>query len=104
MFLVPFEYGAAWSKSDDNDGGNALVIGQELNQRLFRGENSVGRELPLEGHTYRIHRCDGGVESPATLLCGCGRTGFRTRSADFSALSEGNRPKGAYRREHILYS
>lgn len=54
MFLVPFEYGTAWSKSDDNDGGNAVVIGRELNQRLFRGENSVGRELPLEGHTYRI--------------------------------------------------
>jgi putative ABC transport system permease protein len=54
MFLVPFEFGGAWSKADDDDGGNTVVIGKDLNEKLFRGENSVGRELPLEGHTYRI--------------------------------------------------
>jgi putative ABC transport system permease protein len=54
MFLVPFQYGGVWSKADDEDGGNAVVIGRDLNQKLFRGENSVGRELPLEGHIYRI--------------------------------------------------
>jgi putative ABC transport system permease protein len=53
MFLVPFEYGGVWSKADD-DGSNAVVIGKDLNQKLFHGENSVGRELPLEGHVYRI--------------------------------------------------
>lgn len=54
MFLVPFAYGGVWSKTDDDDGGNAIVIGREVNQKLFRGENSVGRELQLEGHIYRI--------------------------------------------------
>jgi putative ABC transport system permease protein len=54
MFLVPFVYGGAWSKADDEDGANAVVIGKDLNQKLFRGENSVGRELPLEGHIYRV--------------------------------------------------
>jgi putative ABC transport system permease protein len=54
MFLVPFEYGGAWSKADDDDGRNAVVIGKDLNQKLFHGENSVGRELPLEGHVYRV--------------------------------------------------
>ncbi len=54
MFLVPFQYGGAWSKADDDDGGNTVVIGKDLNHKLFRGENSVGRELPLEGHVYRI--------------------------------------------------
>ena len=54
MFLVPFEYGGAWSKADDEEGSNAVVIGRDLNQKLFHGENSVGRELPLEGHIYRI--------------------------------------------------
>jgi len=54
MFLVPFQYGGAWSRADDDDGSNAVVIGRDLNQKLFRGENSVGRELPLEGHVYRI--------------------------------------------------
>jgi putative ABC transport system permease protein len=60
MFSVPFQYGAVWSKPDDDDGGNAVVIGSDLNQKLFRGENSVGRELPLDGHVYRI----AGVLSP----------------------------------------
>jgi putative ABC transport system permease protein len=54
MFLVPFEYGGVWSKADDDGGSNELVIGNDLNRKLFHGENSVGRELPLEGHTYRI--------------------------------------------------
>jgi putative ABC transport system permease protein len=54
MFLVPFEYGDVWSRADDDDGSNAVVIGKDLNQKLFGGENSVGRDLPLEGHTYRI--------------------------------------------------
>jgi putative ABC transport system permease protein len=54
MFLVPFEYGGAWSKTDDEDGANAVVIGKELNRKLFRGENSVGQEVPLEGHIYRV--------------------------------------------------
>jgi putative ABC transport system permease protein len=60
MFAVPFLYGGVWSKPDDDEGGNAVVIGSELNQKLFHGENSVGRELPLEGHVYRI----AGVLSP----------------------------------------
>ena len=54
MFLVPFQYGGVWSRADDADGSNAVVIGRDLNEKLFRGENSVGRELPLEGHVYRI--------------------------------------------------
>jgi putative ABC transport system permease protein len=54
MFLVPFAYGGAWSQSDDEDGANVVVIGRDLNQRLFRGENSVGREVPVEGHVYRV--------------------------------------------------
>jgi putative ABC transport system permease protein len=54
MFLVPFEYGGVWSKADDDGGSNEVVIGKDLNQKLFHGENSVGRDVPLEGHTYRI--------------------------------------------------
>jgi putative ABC transport system permease protein len=54
MFAVPFRFGSSWNRQDDDNGGNAVVIGSELNQRMFRGENSIGRELPLEGHVYRI--------------------------------------------------
>jgi putative ABC transport system permease protein len=54
MFSVPFQYGGVWSKPDDDDGTNTAVIGSDLNQKLFHGADSVGRELPLEGHVYRI--------------------------------------------------
>jgi putative ABC transport system permease protein len=54
MFSVPFQYGGVWSKPDDDDGTNTVVIGGDLNQKLFHGADSVGRELPLEGHVYRI--------------------------------------------------
>jgi putative ABC transport system permease protein len=60
MFAVPFQYGGVWSRGDDDAGGNDVVIGSDLNQKLFHGDNSIGRELPLEGHVYRI----AGVMSP----------------------------------------
>jgi putative ABC transport system permease protein len=60
IFAVPFQYGGVWGRKEDDEGSNAVVIGSDLNQKLFRGANSVGRELPLEGHVYRI----AGVLSP----------------------------------------
>jgi putative ABC transport system permease protein len=54
MLDVPFRFGSAWSKSADIEGSNEVVIGDELNQRVFRGANSVGQEVRLDGRTYRI--------------------------------------------------
>jgi putative ABC transport system permease protein len=54
MLDVPFLFGSAWSKAADKEGSNEVVIGNELNQKVFRGANSVGREIRLDGHTYRI--------------------------------------------------
>jgi putative ABC transport system permease protein len=54
MFAVPFQYGGVWGSTQDDEGTNAVVIGNDLNQKIFRGANSVGRELPLEGHVYRV--------------------------------------------------
>ncbi|HEX7813592.1 ABC transporter permease [Dyella sp.] len=54
MFDVPFEYGSAWSRADDDHHADVAVIGSDLNQRLFGGGNSVGREINLRGHAYRI--------------------------------------------------
>jgi len=54
MLDVPFRFGTAWSKAADKEGGNEVVIGDELNQKVFRGANSVGQEIRLDGHTYRI--------------------------------------------------
>jgi putative ABC transport system permease protein len=54
MLDVPFRFGSAWSKAADKEGSNEVVIGDELNQKVFRGANSVGQEIRLDGRTYRI--------------------------------------------------
>ena len=54
MFEVPFRYGAAWSQADDTGHADVVVIGRELNDKVFGGANSVGRTLDLDGHGYRV--------------------------------------------------
>jgi putative ABC transport system permease protein len=54
MLEVPFQFGSAWSKATDADGTNEIVIGDELNKKIFRGADSIGRELRLDGRIYRI--------------------------------------------------
>jgi len=54
MFDVPFLYGSGWNQSDDEGHADVAVIGRDLNERLFKGANSVGREINLRGHSYRI--------------------------------------------------
>jgi putative ABC transport system permease protein len=53
-FDVPFLYGAGWSRADDDAPGAVLVISRYLNQKLFGGANSVGREITLGGHPFRV--------------------------------------------------
>ncbi|WP_162144410.1 ABC transporter permease [Pseudoalteromonas citrea] len=45
MFDVPFLFGSAWSKRADEKGELVAVISSELNQQLFNGENSVGKQI-----------------------------------------------------------
>ena len=54
MVDAPFQYGGSWSANDDTQRANVIVISKALNQKLFAGENSVGRNINLEGHNYRI--------------------------------------------------
>lgn len=54
MFDVPFRYGSAWTSDDDARRAALVVIGTKLNDRLFAGADSVGRELQLDGRAYRI--------------------------------------------------
>jgi putative ABC transport system permease protein len=54
MFEVPFQYGGAWQNSDDDNHAAVAVISQSLNDKLFGGANSVGRDIVLDLHTYRI--------------------------------------------------
>ncbi len=54
MFDVPFHFGTAWSAADDTQRATVAVIGPALNQRLFGGQNSVGKTIHVDGHALRI--------------------------------------------------
>lgn len=54
MFDVPFQYGRGWTAADDDAHAAVAVIGRKLNEKLFRGANSVGKEINLNGRSYRI--------------------------------------------------
>ncbi|HET7331003.1 ABC transporter permease [Dyella sp.] len=54
MFNVPFLYGSGWNSGDDENRAADVVLSQEFNQRMFGGANTVGREITLSGHDYRI--------------------------------------------------
>jgi putative ABC transport system permease protein len=54
MFDVPFRHGNGWSAVDDEARARVVVISKALNEKLFNGANSIGRDLRAEGHTFRI--------------------------------------------------
>jgi putative ABC transport system permease protein len=53
-FDVPFIYGSDWSSAEDDAPGGVVVLSRFVNQKLFGGVNSVGREVALDGHSYRV--------------------------------------------------
>lgn len=54
MFGVPMRYGRAWARADDERRSQVVVLGAALNRRLFDGADSVGREVTLSGHLFRV--------------------------------------------------
>ncbi|HDS1579645.1 ABC transporter permease [uncultured Stenotrophomonas sp.] len=54
MFNVPMQYGRPWSRADDDARARVVVISKTLNEKLFQGANSVGRDIRMEGQSYRI--------------------------------------------------
>ena len=54
MFNVPFVYGSGWDKSADVGGEAVVVLTRQLNERLFGGENSVGKSLTMQGARFRV--------------------------------------------------
>ncbi|RRS08394.1 ABC transporter permease [Pseudoalteromonas sp. J010] len=54
MFDVPFKFGGAWDEVADKEGLQVAVISQELNDKLFLGENSVGKSLLIGESSYQI--------------------------------------------------
>lgn len=54
MFAVPFAFGGAWTVEDDERHARVAVISADLNEKLFGGDNSVGRTLRIRDAEVRI--------------------------------------------------
>jgi len=54
MFEPPFAYGNGWTADIDDAAEQVVVLSAATNDRLFGGEDSVGRTLTLANADYRI--------------------------------------------------
>jgi putative ABC transport system permease protein len=54
MFDVPFRYGTGWSRAVDDKLDHVVVLSEESNQRLFGGENSVGKRVRLGTQEFTV--------------------------------------------------
>jgi putative ABC transport system permease protein len=54
LFEPPFLYGGPWTREEDRKRSAVTVISRSLNDRVFGGENSVGRKLSLDGADYTV--------------------------------------------------
>jgi putative ABC transport system permease protein len=54
MFDTPFHYGRGWSETDDEARARVVVITNELNNKLFGGQDSTGRTLRMKDTAFRI--------------------------------------------------
>jgi putative ABC transport system permease protein len=54
MFAVPFRFGRGWTRQEEAAGAPVAVLGGPLNDQLFGGADSVGREVVVDGRSFRI--------------------------------------------------
>jgi putative ABC transport system permease protein len=54
MFDTPFVFGGGWDKAADDNEEFVVVINSEINERVFGGEDSVGKSLVMNGDRYRV--------------------------------------------------
>jgi len=54
MFDLPFLYGGGWDDSADDNIERVVVLSKEMNERVFGGENSVGRSVRLNGMDFQV--------------------------------------------------
>ena len=54
MFLAPFAFGSGWSEADDAASARVVVLSKEINDKLFGGANSVGRQVNLSGNEFTV--------------------------------------------------
>ena len=54
MFDLRFAYGSGWDASADNNLERVVVLSKEMNERIFGGENSVGRNVRMNGMDFQV--------------------------------------------------
>ena len=54
MFDLPFIYGSGWDDSSDQNLERVVVLSKEINERVFGGEDSVGRSVRLNGMDFQV--------------------------------------------------
>jgi len=54
MFDVPFLFGGGWDAAADRDLEKVVVLSKEFNEKVFGGEDSVGRSVRLNGMDFRV--------------------------------------------------
>jgi putative ABC transport system permease protein len=54
MFDVPFKYGSGWDRKADQAPEPVVVLGEDMNDFLFGGANSVGKTVRIEEREFRV--------------------------------------------------
>jgi putative ABC transport system permease protein len=54
MFDLPFRFGAGWDASADRNLERVAVLSKAINEKVFGGEDSVGRNVRLNGMDFRV--------------------------------------------------
>ncbi len=54
VFDVPFQYGRAWDAAADGGPQPVVVLSHETNEKVFGGEDSVGRMVKLGKNDFRV--------------------------------------------------
>jgi putative ABC transport system permease protein len=54
MFEPKFKYGAAWNHDQDESHARVVVLGKDINEKMFGGQDSTGKSMRLNGIDYTI--------------------------------------------------
>lgn len=54
MFDIPFLFGSSWDNKVDANAKNFVVLGKTINDRVFKGANSVGKQINLNSVMYTV--------------------------------------------------
>jgi len=54
MFEPRFKYGGAWNHDQDAAHARVIVLGKDMNEKLFGGQDSVGKTVRMNGIDYSV--------------------------------------------------